>query len=234
MKPVIGLTHALDPGTGNQYIRPGYARGVFMAGGLPLPLPLTENVGHLEALLPLCDGFLFTGGPDVDPAVYGEKRLNDTVELCPERDAMELPLLKLAMDAGKPILGICRGCQLINAALGGTLYQDLPTQYGGSIRHRQPEPFTRPSHENRILPDTPLHTLLGREQIYVNSCHHQAIRSLGNGLQAAVISEDGLLEGFYMPGFPYLLGVQWHPELLLDDPVSVSLFRSLIMAAGGT
>ena len=164
MKPLIALTPSLEKSSGNTYMNPGYLRGVTMAGGLPLILPLSCEGEDLDRLLSLCGGVLFTGGPDVDPAVYGEARLNESVELCPERDALEFSLLEKAMRAGLPVLGICRGCQLINTALGGTLYQDLPTQRPGPIQHRQPEPFTCPQHENRILPGTPLAAALSHLQ----------------------------------------------------------------------
>ena len=232
MKPVIGLTPILDAATGNQLMRPGYVRGILLAGGLPLTLPLTEDGTDLDALVALCDGLLFTGGPDIDPAHYGEARLNDTVDVCPERDAMELRLLELAMRSRKPILGICRGCQLINVALGGDLYQDLPVQRPGDVAHRQPEPYSLPAHENRLLPDTPLSLLLGTERLAVNSCHHQGIKTLAPPLRATAVSEDGLLEGFDLPDYAYLWAVQWHPELMLDrGAASGKLFRSLILAA---
>lgn len=231
MKPLIALTPSLEKSSGNTYMNPGYLRGVTMAGGLPLILPLSCEGEDLDRLLSLCGGVLFTGGPDVDPAVYGEARLNESVELCPERDALEFSLLEKAMRAGLPVLGICRGCQLINTALGGTLYQDLPTQRPGPIQHRQPEPITCPQHENRILPGTPLAAALSQASIAVNSCHHQAIRTLADGLLPSAVAGDGLIEGFCHESYPYLWGVQWHPERLLGDPASLLLFRSFVRAA---
>ena len=231
MKPVIGLTPCFDKSNGNTYINPGYPESVMLAGGLPLVLPLTEDEAVLGQCVSLCDGFLFTGGPDVDPALFGETPLNDSVNVCPERDAMEFALLKQILCTGKPVFGICRGCQLLNVGLGGDLYQDLPAQCPGPVEHRQPEPFTVPVHENRILPETPLRTLLGVDIIRVNSCHHQAIRTLAPGLRVSAVSEDGLTEAFWMEEYPYLQAVQWHPERMLKDEASLALFRAFILAA---
>lgn len=211
-KPVIGIVPLVDYQRASYWMLPGYMQGVEQAGGLPLMLPLTDDEAALTQLAGLCDGFLLTGGQDVDPAVYGAEKSNLCGETSPERDRMETRLLALARAQDKPVLGICRGIQFLNAALGGTLWQDLPVDYPSEVNHHQTGAYEAPIHTVRLLPGTPLADLLGKDTLPVNSYHHQAIRTLAPGLTAMATAPDGVVEAVYEPGKRFVWAVQWHPE----------------------
>ena len=228
-KPVIGVLPLYDKDKASYWMLPGYFLGLQAAGALPLMLPL-EGLEDLDQLTKLCDGFLFTGGQDVDPACYQEALSPQCGELCPRRDRLELALLRRALEAGKPILGICRGLQLMNVGLGGSLYQDLPSQRPGPIRHRMEAPYDREAHSVKL--PGPLATLLGTEQLGVNSCHHQGVKDLAPGLLPMAWAQDGLVEAFYHPDQPFVWAVQWHPEFY--DPnqgPGAPIFRAFVQAA---
>lgn len=191
---------------------PGYMDGIVEAGGTPLMLPLTQDDEMLAQLMALCDGFLLTGGHDVSPELYGETPIKACGACCPARDAMEQKLFALALEKDKPVLGICRGIQFLNAVLGGTLYQDLPQQKPSELEHHQKPPYDVPSHEVTIVEDTPLYELLGAERLSVNSYHHQAVKELSPRLTAMAYAADGLVEAVYMKEKSFVWGVQWHPE----------------------
>ena len=233
MKRVIGLIPLVDDGRDSLWMLPGYMEGVAQAGGLPLMLPLTAEDAALDQLCALCDGFLLTGGHDVSPALYGEQPLPGCGDTSPQRDAMELGVLHRAMAHDKPVLGICRGRQFINAALGGTLWQDLPTQRPAAVCHRQKPPYDAPAHTVAVLPDTPLSRLLKTDALAVNSYHHQAIRDLAAPLEAMALSPDGLIEAVRHPGQRFLWAVQWHPEFAYrSDPAARAVFRAFVEACG--
>ena len=212
MKPLIGLIPLVDEGRDSLWMLPGYMEGVAAAGGLPVMLPLEAGEAELDQLCGLCDGFLLTGGHDVSPEFYGQARLPACGATCAQRDAMEAGVLRRAMAADKPVLGICRGLQFVNAALGGTLWQDLPSQRPSDVTHRQTAPYDAPSHGVEILPDTPLAALLGAGTLPVNSYHHQGVRALAPDLRPMALAPDGLVEAAWHPGRRFLWAVQWHPE----------------------
>ena len=212
MKRVIGLIPLVDERRDSLWMLPGYMDGVAAAGGLPVMLPLDGDDGDLDRLCGLCDGFLLTGGHDVSPEFYGQERLPVCGAISPERDAMEAGVLRRAMAQDKPVLGICRGIQFINAALGGTLWQDLPSQRPSEITHAQRPPYDAPAHEVRVLPGTPLARLLQTDVLPVNSYHHQAVRDLAPALRPMALSPDGLVEALWHPDMRFLWAVQWHPE----------------------
>lgn len=229
MKPIIGITPLWDDEKESLWMLPGYMDGIRTAGGLPVMLPLTSDPEALIQLSQLCSGFLFTGGHDVCPQLYHQPPLPDLIFSCRDRDDMELQLLRLALQQDKPILGICRGIQFINAALGGTLYQDLPSQHPSAIEHHMTPPYDRAAHMVAILPETPLHRLLGTDSIGVNSYHHQAIKDLSDQLTAMAVSEDGLIEAVYMPGRKFLWATQWHPEFSWrSDEFSRKIFQTFV------
>lgn len=231
MKPMIGLIPLVDEGRDSYWMLPGYMRGVEQAGGLPVMLPLTSDPASLRTLAERCDGFLFTGGHDVSPKMYGEDTLPECAAPCLERDRMEKPLLQMALAEGKPVFGICRGLQLINAALGGTLYQDLPTQHPSDVNHRMAAPYNRAEHDVTLLPGTPLRALMGQDTLGVNSCHHQAIKALSPRLSPMAVAPDGLIEAIWMPERRFVWAVQWHPEFFdLDHEPSRRLFDEFIRA----
>ena len=230
MQPIIGLTIAIENG-GTLGTRSSYPRAIERAGGLPLLFPSYADMRSLDEVIELCDGFFFTGGVDLEPAVYGEEKKPTCGETQPQRDAMELALLSLAIKANKPILAVCRGAQLVNAMLGGTLYQDLPTEWGEAVNHRQPiAKREEPSHDILITRGTPLFELTGKDRMVGNSFHHQAVKVLGRGLLPMATAEDGLIEGFYHPGMRYLRAYQWHPELIYDYDANSALFMDFIAA----
>ncbi|MBQ8200663.1 MAG: gamma-glutamyl-gamma-aminobutyrate hydrolase family protein [Clostridia bacterium] len=209
-RPIIGVTPLYDDERESIWMLPGYMDVLQDCGALPVILPL-----HAEAdaarLAGMIDGLLLTGGHDVGPEVY---RMDKT-DLCgpthPGRDALETALLRECMQRGMPVFGICRGLQLMNAALGGTLYQDYQTEHPSPVNHRMKPPYDDICHEVRVLPDTPLHRIW-RETEGVNSCHHQGIRTLAPVLKPMALAPDGLVEAVYAPDFRFVQAVQWHPE----------------------
>ena len=165
MKPSVGVMPLWDDEKDSLWMLPGYLDGITQEGGLPVIFPFTDEEEDLKQLMASCDGFLFTGGHDVLPSLYGEAPIEellerDLLECCEKRDRMELIVLREAMKEQKPILGICRGLQFINAALGGSLYQDLPLQHPSEVNHHQPAPYDVPSHPVKLVEGTPLYKCL--------------------------------------------------------------------------
>ena len=232
LKPVIGFMPLMDIERESLWMLPAYLEGIREAGGLSVVLPLISDRDEILQLVGMCDGLLFTGGQDVEPRVYGEEPIDERLlGTCPARDAMELIALEAAIGEDKAILGICRGLQMINAALGGTLYQDLPTQHPSAIAHRQPKPYDAASHSVRILEGTPLTALLG-EEAAVNSCHHQAIKDLAPSLSPMAVTPDGLTEAVYRPASRFVWAVQWHPEFFgTGHEGSRRIFSAFVRAA---
>lgn len=212
-KPIIGILPLFDLEKGREWMLPNYPEAVFRSGGIPLVFPLTDDEARLRELLGAVDGVIFTGGPDVDPREYGEEP-QEGVTVSPGRDSMELKLMPLALASGKSILCICRGIQLLNVSLGGTLWQDLPSARPSGVCHRASGVHF--AHRNAVLPSTPLAELLGTREISVNSLHHQAVKALSPRLEPMAVSEDGLIEAAYMPAARFVWGVQWHPERSFD------------------
>ncbi|MDO5133068.1 MAG: gamma-glutamyl-gamma-aminobutyrate hydrolase family protein [Eubacteriales bacterium] len=233
MKPVIGVMPLWDDEKDSIWMLPGYMDGILQAGGTPIIFPFSNDEEELAMLVGLCGGLLFTGGHDVDPQLYGEQKLEGLVTCCGKRDEMEKIVLELALQADKPVLGICRGIQFINAAMGGTLYQDLPLQHPSEIIHRQQPPFDAPAHEVNLTAGSPLCECLEARKISVNSYHHQAVRDPACGLEVMAVSPDGLIEALYAPDRKYLWAVQWHPEFSYrTDNNSRKIFQSFVNAAG--
>lgn len=233
-RAMIGAIPLYDFAKSSYWMLPGYLEGLMEAGGLPVVLPLTADGAMLTQIADQCSGFLFTGGQDVTPEIYGAAALPCCGERCPARDEMEQALLPLILERDKPLLGICRGIQILNAALGGTLYQDLPEQHPSEVTHRQAPPYDLPAHEVELTADSPLRELLGKERLAVNSCHHQAIRTLAPGLRAMAYAGDGLVEAVCAPDYRWVWAVQWHPEFSFRrDADSRKLFRAFVAAAEG-
>lgn len=211
-------------------LKQDYLDAVVGAGAVPVVIA-PDATPAADLVVARLDGLMLVGGADVDPANYGETPLNDTVSPGPRRDALELALLHSALDQGLPVLAICRGHQVLNVALGGALWQDLPTQQPEGLRHRQAgEPHTI-GHNVQIAPDSLLHRIVGSERLGVNSFHHQAVRTLGRGLRPTAWSADGLVEALEVPSHPFVLGVQWHPEEMLAHPLHRALFAAFAQAA---
>ncbi len=211
MKRLIGVMPLWDDEKESLWMLPGYLEGIRQAGGLPLMFPLDLEEKEIFQLSDLCQGFLFTGGHDVSPDLYGEESAAGTIS-CQRRDRLEKLVLDYALERDKPVLGICRGIQFINAALGGSLYQDLPAQHPSSVDHHMSPPYDRICHQVKIVRDSPLYALLGQETLGVNSYHHQAVKRVAPGLSVMAVSEDGIVEALYMARKNFLWAVQWHPE----------------------
>ncbi len=211
-KPMIGVMPLVDLQRESYWMLPGYFEGIMQAGGIPVMLPLTSDPTLLTQFVEEYDGFLFTGGQDASPELYGEQVDARCGECCSERDAMELKLIPMILAHDKPLLGICRGIQILNVALGGTLYQDLPSQRYSPVEHHQGLPYDQSVHDVSILRDSPLDELFGIKSLSVNSYHHQAVKTLADSLEAMAYSEDGLVEAVCIPDKRFIWAVQWHPE----------------------
>lgn len=246
MLPRIGITGSVMPtksGTRRTFLNEPYVVGVREAGGLPLLVTPAHAGESLRAMYELLDGLLVSGGEDVEPARYGETPAHPSVETVPERDTMELRLLEWALTDGLPVLAICRGIQVLNIALGGTLYQDLPSERpDGDVPHDQskatpPVPRTEASHAVTVLPGSFLGDLIGAGELSVNSMHHQGIKALAPRLFPVAYAPDGLIEAVEANDpapVTFLVGVQWHPEELAHagDRASRRLFDAFVTAAG--
>lgn len=236
-RPVVGVVPLVDYGRESLWMLPGYLDGVTEAGGLPVVLPLTDDPETVEQLMGMVDALLVTGGQDVGPDVYG---LDDPAERAlvgetsPERDRMERLLLGAALERDTPLLGICRGIQVVNALLGGTLWQDLPTQHPSDVEHHGRPPYDVPAHTVEVLPDTPLAACVGAGELAVSSYHHQAVRDVAPGLSPMAVSGDGVVEALWRPASRFLWAVQWHPEFTHRvDAASRAIFSALVGAVRG-
>ena len=229
--PIIGVTPLWDAQRKSVWMLPDYLDGIKAAGGVPVVLPIEMSKVDADRIVETCDGFLFTGGQDVAPELYGTKDATGTVVPSPERDKLETLLLSKALQADKAILGICRGLQFINAFLGGTLWQDLPSQHPSDIVHRQDKPYVNPTHKVSLSGD--LRTLLGKDTLEVNTLHHQAIKDLGRDLLPMAESPDGLIEAVKMVGKRFVCAVQWHPEYMFKtDADSLRVFSWFVRQCG--
>lgn len=232
MSSFIGITCGFKEDKDSHYITNFYIRAVSAAGGIPVVLPSSEKMSAFE-IYNKFDGFIFSGGADLDPACFGEEPLYGLGEITPSRDRFEMRLAEYVLKGEKPVLAICRGLQVINVAAGGTLYQDIK---GVTPQlHFQQAPRWYPTHEVRLQRNTCMFEVIKKETFRVNSFHHQAVKDYGKGLAAVCFSKDGIVEGMERTDRgPWLMGVQWHPECSWDsDEVSFSLFRELIRKSKG-
>lgn len=231
-KPVIGVIPLIDYQKDSLWMIPGYMEGINEAGGLAVMLPLIYDEEDIKQLVSQYDGFLFTGGQDVTPLLYNSKKLDTCGECSSERDLMESILFEEVLKQDKPVLGICRGIQLINVLLGGTLYQDLPTQYNSNLEHHMEPPYDCFIHDVELLDHTPIKDLLKVDTLPVNSYHHQAIKELSDKLTVMAIATDGIIEGVYMKNHKFVWAIQWHPEFLYKvDDYSRKIFKAFVDAA---
>jgi len=239
VRPLIGITCDIDLGEGRDARAPGrrahvlyddYVQAISAAGGLPFLLPTQADVGSREVYAALLHGLLLPGNPaDVDPACYGEEphpRLGPTN---PTRSEFEMQMVHLALQRHVPIFGICGGAQVLNVALGGSLYQDIPSQVANAYKHTGAPDR---AHTVDILPGTRLAAILGIREMRVNSLHHQAVKTPGQDLIICASSRDGVVEAVELASAPFVIGVQWHPErLFADDEPSQRLFSTFVQVA---
>lgn len=207
-----------------------YLRALELAGTIPVVLPPLD-VGLVDDLLERFDGVCLSGGPDLDPRGYGQPPHPRTGPVAPELDAFELAVARAADARRLPILGICRGMQLLNVARGGSLYQHLADVHGSAIDHRQTAPGTQPTHWVSLQPDSRIARTLRRRRVKVNSFHHQGVDRLGEGLRASGRAGDGTVECIEAVDREFVLGVQWHGESLVSRPEHAALFRAFTAAA---
>ncbi len=235
-KPLIGITlDAQDLEVYSKYpcyiIRENYCSSIGDEGGIPFPL--AHDLHLVEDYVSLIDGLVITGGGhDVDPALYGEQEVHPTVKLKPQRTNFEMALAKQALEMDIPILGICGGMQLLNVALGGTLIQHIPDESPDFLNHKQTDPRHHPTHMVKIYEHTRLHRLMRVEELSVNSIHHQAVKDLAPGMKVSAVAPDGLIEAIESPKHRFCVGLQWHPEYLINTQEK-ALFKAFIEACRG-
>jgi putative glutamine amidotransferase len=230
MAPVIGVTCDGDLEGRKFFLNRAYLDAVRDAGGIPIVLPAGPQ-GSVDRYLEVIDGLLLTGGGDVDPGFFGQEPREGLGRVLPERDEFELSLTRKVLQVGKPLLALCRGMQVLNVAAGGTLYQDIRQELPGCWQHDQRKPRFYPHHTVETVPGTLLAKLLG-PTARVNSMHHQAVRTVGQGLKVSARAGDGIIEALEGTGKSFVIGVQWHPEELIKFyPEQRQLFQSFIVAA---
>jgi putative glutamine amidotransferase len=237
MKPYIGISCGTfrdrDWCPPANFLRKNYTDAIVTAGGIPFILPVVDDIDVLRALYERVDGIVISGGGDIDPHYYGEAPLPGLGPTDKTRDDIELPLARWAVEDGKPLLGICRGSQVINVALGGTLYQDIPSQIHSHLVHDSSftrQDWTYMAHELRLDPDSQLAQVFGETCFMTNSLHHQSLKDIAPGIRAVGWAPDGVVEAIEGEGEAFLMGVQCHPEALqgMADPRWQLLFREFV------
>jgi putative glutamine amidotransferase len=236
MKPLIGITTNQSTNSYGQptiLLQQSYVRAVMQAGGVPVLIPSTIANDGWDAVYSRLDGILFSGGGDIALDHFSGQAHPRIDDVEPERDSIELQMIQAAASDGKPFLGICRGCQVLNVALGGTLYTHIPDQLPGALDHSYPgNKRTVLVHEVKIEEGTYVAEIYGEPIIKVNSLHHQGLKDIAPTLRVAGHAPDGLVEAVELPEHPFGLGVQWHPEWLTDQESTRNLFRKFVAAAG--
>jgi putative glutamine amidotransferase len=233
VRPLIGIPCRARADRPDFYNDRLYVSAVEHAGGMPLLLPMLDDMSILRAFLPHLDGLLLSGGIDVDPAVYGEEAHPMLGVVYRPMDEFHLEIVRWAIARRVPTLAICRGMQLLNVAMGGNLYQDLPSQRPGSLAHAAAAELPRNTiiHEVRVQPGSLAERVLGQREVPANSLHHQAVKNIGAGIVVSGYAEDGVVELLEVPAQPFMLAAQCHPEELYKTyPVWARLFEAFILA----
>ncbi len=233
-KPVIGISSGW--GEGSSTSAPlTYVESVIRAGGIPMVLPITHDPDLLAAMLDRVDAVIMTGGEDLDPLKwYGEQPVRAMGAVVPQRDSFDIALIRMTVSRNIPLLGICRGHQLLNVAYGGTLYQDIPSQVKGSkVQHNQKAPSNYGTHTINIVKGSLLNQQTGLEQVAVNSYHHQAVKDIAPGFVATAFGLDGVIEAMEKEGSTRVFGVQFHPEGFTASNIDTFLgvFKHLVKEA---
>ena len=238
-KPIIGISTSVlvdegggFPGYERIYVNKDYVSSVISAGAVPLMIPMDATEENLRQTLELVDGMIFSGGHDIAPIRYGEEPHQKLQEICPERDEFDFLLYRLAKEHSLPILGICRGFQLMNVFEGGKLYQDLSLKNTESLKHSQGHGPSVPTHTVKVEPGSKFCKILGKEEIRVNSFHHQAVKSTSENVAISGKALDNVVEAIELKNYPFGLGVQFHPEMLQAKEEDMKkIFSALISAA---
>lgn len=229
-KPIIGISCGCDES--RLTVFQNYVSAIERAGGVPLLLPFYKEQEDLERVLDLVDGVLLTGGQDINPLEYGEGDYGKCGDIVPQRDAQDLAIAKYVVSRNDtPMLCICRGLQILNVAMGGTLYQDLESEGAYDPHRNDNDPMDAITHDISIDKNSQLYDILNADSLVVNSFHHQAIKQLGKSLRISAKSEDGVAEAIEFAGNTLIMGVQWHPERMYDDEQQNKLFATLIQRA---
>lgn len=233
MKPCIGITAAMIEG--KLVLNEQYVRTVRAMDAMPLVIPASGDEQMIRDYVERLDGWLLSGGADVDPSRYGEEPLPELGPVYPERDQFEIELIRTVIERDKPIMAICRGMQVLNVACGGTLYQDIRYVCDDPLQHQQKSAHAVATHTVEIGYGTKLHRIMQREQIRTNSLHHQAVKQIASGFSVCARAKDGVVEAIESPSHRFVLGVQWHPEAMApSDEHAAALFRSWIEACRST
>ncbi|MFD3157779.1 gamma-glutamyl-gamma-aminobutyrate hydrolase family protein [Haloimpatiens sp. FM7330] len=238
IKPIIGVSGSIIvdeggmfPGYERAYVNDDYIQSVVRAGGVPYIIPMVYDEEVIRDQVKNVDALILSGGHDVNPLLYGEEPSQKLGGILPKRDTFDCALIKMAMEMKKPILGICRGHQIINAANGGTIYQDLSYINGCYIKHNQQHLSNIPTHTVEITEGTKLYDILG-EKVLTNSFHHLALNDIAPGFKVAAVSKDGVVEAIEKEGEEFVIGIQWHPEMMAKDNENMlNIFKALIRQA---
>ena len=238
MKPFIGINSSVsvsETGIHRFCISGNYTDAILKAGGIPLILTASSEPGIIEVYLGQVKALLLVGGGDLEPSLYADITKLATVKRSPViRQEFDLAITRAALARDLPVMGICMGCQVLNVAAGGTLYQDIEQQVNGHfVRHYQKIAPYYVSHSIRIECDSLLYRIIKKEELAVNSAHHQSVKKPGDGFRPVAFSEDGIVECIEGTKNRFALGVQWHPEVIHQRPEQLSLFRALVSAASG-
>lgn len=231
MKPKIGIV-VCGLHENRQFVTNSYIQSIRYSGGLPFLIPLVKSTVAITDYISLCDGFLFCGGADITPLLFGQEPVNGIGETNIRLDIFQLRLMRKVLESQKPVLAICRGLQILNVACGGTIYQDLSLKQGDSLNHMQNSISRQDiSHKVTVKPGTMLHRITGGI-LYTNSFHHQALHKLGKGLVSSAKTSDGAIEAVEMPERSFVIGVQWHPEAMYQtSPEMRELFSCFVKAS---
>ena len=231
-KDEIGLlTHMGAAGQKWHYLADHYVNSIERAGGIPVLIPICGSFETVKEMVSCLDGVLISGGHDVNPREYGMPVKKYSGEIIPQRDSQDIALAKYVLEETKlPLLCICRGIQVMNVAAGGTLRQDLEIEGGYENHSNTMFPLNVASHQVELKAGTRLEQIFGKAEIGVNSFHHQAVLQPGDGFSVTAVSEDGVIEALELPGERFVLGVQWHPEMMYDSDEQQNIFRTFISA----
>lgn len=233
MRPIIGITPYMEKDQSRYMVTNANIKAIYEAGGIPVILPYLSENPELEQIADQIDGLYATGGDDIDPTLFGEEPHPNLGTIIPKRDQFEIALVEKMLEKSKPILGVCRGSQILNIAAGGDMYQDIYAQIDKDLlQHSQNAPREHGSHFVHVLKGSLLHQITGIEKFRVNSIHHQANRNVPASFQISGKASDDVIEAIESKGHPFVLGVQWHPEAMAEagDQTSLKIYQHFVEA----